>query len=210
MNVSLTVVRATAGLALISLVAACTVGAGATSAPAAGSTVPLAASEVPSASTLPSGAPASVSAAGSPGPTASPVAQGGGGGRYGTGATPTPKATAKPAAPAPSITIKSGSTSLGMVLVDADGLTLYTHAGDSATHSTCTAGCASAWPPLLVKAGTKVKGGSGVHGAFATFKRSDGGTQVAYRGKPLYSWTGDYYPGDTTGQGIGGFSVAKV
>ena len=213
MDVRLTVVRVTAGLALISLVAACSVGAGATPTPA-GSEAPLAASEVPSASALPSVAPAPlVYPADSSGPTASPVAQGGGG-RYGTGATPTPKTTprptAKPTAPAPSLTLKSGSTSLGTVLVDGDGLTLYTHAGDSATHSACTGSCASAWPPLLVKAGTKVKGGTGVHGAFTTFKRSDGGTQVAYKGKPLYSWTGDYYPGDTTGQGIGGFSVAKV
>jgi len=67
------------------------------------------------------------------------------------------------------------------------------------------------WHQVDVRAaGTKVKGGSGVHGAFTTFKRSDGTTQVAYKGKPLYAWTGDYYPGDTTGQGIGGFSVAKV
>lgn len=210
MNVPPTVFRVAAGLALASLLAACTAGAGATLAPAAGSVVPIAASIVPSASEPSSVAPApSVDSAGSS-PTSSPVAQGGGGGRYGTGATPTPKATAKPAAPAASITIKSGSTSLGTVLVDADGLTLYSHAGDSATHSTCTADCASAWPPLLVKAGTKVKGGTGVHGAFTTFKRSDGGTQVAYKGKPLYSWTGDYYPGDATGQGTGGFSVAKV
>jgi predicted lipoprotein with Yx(FWY)xxD motif len=96
------------------------------------------------------------------------------------------------------------------VLVGSDGLTLYFHAGDSSTHSTCTGSCATAWPPLLVKAGTIVSGGSGVHGTFATFKRSDGTTQVTYKGHPLYAWTGDYYPGDTTGQGIGGFTVAKA
>jgi len=33
---------------------------------------------------------------------------------------------------------------------------------------------------------------------------------VTYNGHPLYSWTGDYSPGDTTGQGIGGFSIAKA
>jgi predicted lipoprotein with Yx(FWY)xxD motif len=108
------------------------------------------------------------------------------------------------------VTIKTGSTSLGIVLVTSDGFTLYIHAGDSATHSACTGGCATAWPPLLVKAGTKVKGGSGASGRFATFKRADGTTQVTYNGHPLYSWTGDYSPGDTTGQGIGGFSIAKA
>jgi len=210
----LTVVRATAGLALVSILAGCSVGAsGPTTAPAADSAAPVAESPVPAASVLPSEAPSTAPAA-TTAPTASPVAAGGGG-RYGSGATPTPKATPKAtpratAKPAPTITIKSGSTALGTVLVGSDGLTLYTKSGDSATHSTCTGSCASSWPPLLVKAGTKVKGGSGVHGAFTTFKRSDGTTQVAYKGKPLYAWTGDYYPGDTTGQGIGGFSVAKV
>jgi predicted lipoprotein with Yx(FWY)xxD motif len=201
----LTVVRATAGLVLASILAACSVGAtGPTAAPAAASTGPAAASQAPAVSVGPSEAPAASTA-----PTVattSPVAAGGGG-RYGSGATPTPTVTPKPAA---TMTIKSGSTALGTVLVGSDGLTLYTKSGDSSTHSTCTGSCASAWPPLLVKAGTKIKGGSGVHGAFTTFKRSDGTTQVAYKGKPLYAWTGDYYPGDTTGQGVGGFSVAKV
>jgi predicted lipoprotein with Yx(FWY)xxD motif len=203
----LNLVRLFAGIALLSLVAACTAaGTGPTSAPPLGSEAPLVASEAPTASAL-----AVVSPAAATNPAATPSAQGGGGGRYGTGATPTPKATAKPTSkPAPSITIKSGSTSLGTVLVGSDGLTLYTHAGDSSSHSSCTGSCASAWPPLLVKAGTKVKDGSGVHGQFATFKRADGTTQVTYNGKPLYAWTGDYYAGDTTGQGINGFTIAKV
>lgn len=193
----LTLGRATAGLVLILVVSGCSVGADSspTTAPAADATTPLVA---PAATTD---------------PTSSPVAADRGG-RYGSGAKPTPKpapkSTPKPTAPAPTVTIKPGSTALGTVIVNADGLTLYTHAGDSATHSTCTGACASAWPPLLVKAGTKVKGGTGVHGTFTTFKRSDGGIQVAYKGRPLYSWTGDYYPGDTTGQGVNGFSVAKV
>ncbi len=212
MNVGLMAARITAGLALISLVAACSAGAGPT-APAGDSQASIAASATPDASTPASIAP-SLEPPSSSGPTDAPIARGGGG-RYGTGATPTPDPTTKPTPkatpkPAPTLTIKSGSTSLGTVLVTSDGLTLYVLAGDSATHSTCTADCASAWPPLLVKAGTKVKGGTGVHAAFTTFKRGDGGTQVAYKGHPLYSWTGDSYPGDTTGDGVGGFSVARV
>lgn len=204
----LTVVRAIAAIALASILAACTVGSGPTPAPAGASTAPAAASPAPAVSVAPSEAPAA-STAPTVVATASPVAAGGG--RYGSGATPTPKATPRMTPkPAPTITIKSSSTALGTVLVGSDGLTLYTKSGDTSTHSTCTGSCASAWPPLLVKAGTKVKGGSGVHGTFTTFKRSDGTTQVAYKGQPLYAWTGDYYPGDTTGQGVGGFSVAKV
>jgi predicted lipoprotein with Yx(FWY)xxD motif len=205
------------------VVAACSAG-GSTQPPASqadlgAASVPPAASQAPSVG--PSGGP-------SVGPAASPTAEatagataGSGGGRYGGGATPTPKPTAKPTprptpkptprpTAAPMLTIHSGSTSLGTVLVNSDGLTLYFHAGDTSTHSTCTGACASAWPPLLVKAGTKVSGGTGVHGTFATFKRSDGTTQVTYKGHPLYGWQGDAYPGDTTGQGLDGFSVAAV
>jgi predicted lipoprotein with Yx(FWY)xxD motif len=196
------------GLVLVFVVTACSVAGGsiqppASQAPLGARSVPPVTSEAPSAA--PSSAP-SVAPAASPTAAATATA-GSGGGRYGGGGTPTPKPTAKPTA---KLTIKSGSTSLGTVLVGSDGLTLYFHAGDSSTHSTCTGSCATAWPPLLVKAGTIVSGGSGVHGTFATSKRSDGTTQVTYKGHPLYAWTGDYYPGDTTGQGIGGFTVAKA
>jgi len=203
------------GLVLVFVVTACSVAGGSTQPPA--SQAPLGAASVPPVT---SEAPSAASSAPPVAPAASPTAEatataGSGGGRYGGGGTPTPKPTAKPAPkptakPTAKLTIKSGSTSLGTVLIGSDGLTLYVHAGDSSTHSACTGSCATAWPPLLVKAGTIVSGGSGVHGAFATFKRSDGTTQVTYKGHPLYAWTGDYYPGDTTGQGIGGFSVAKV
>jgi predicted lipoprotein with Yx(FWY)xxD motif len=101
------------------------------------------------------------------------------------------------------------TTSLGPVLTGPDGLTLYTHAGDSASSSTCTGGCASAWPPLAVAAGAAATGGTGVTGAFATLTRDDGSIQVTYNGQPLYGWQGDTKAGDVTGDGVNGFSVAK-
>lgn len=100
-------------------------------------------------------------------------------------------------------------TTRGDVLVGPNGLTLYTHAGDSATVSTCTGGCASAWPPLTIKSGVKAIGGAGVTGTFGTLVRSNGAIQVTYKGRPLYYWEGDMAPGQTTGQGINGFSVAR-
>lgn len=203
----LDVLRLTAGIVIASLVAACSVGA-ATAPPSvapAPSPAPALASVAPSRSSAPPAAPSSAPSA-APAPSSTAVSPGGGG-RYGPPPTSKPKPTPKPA---PTLTIKTGSTSLGTVLVTSDGFTLYFHAGDSSTHSSCTGSCATAWPPLLVQSGTKVKGGSGASGKFATFKRADGTTQVTYNGHPLYSWTGDYSPGDTTGQGIGGFSIAKA
>jgi predicted lipoprotein with Yx(FWY)xxD motif len=49
----------------------------------------------------------------------------------------------------------------------------------------------------------------GVTGKLGTLTRPDGTTQVTYNGRPLYGWQNDAKPGDVTGQGIGGFTVAK-
>jgi predicted lipoprotein with Yx(FWY)xxD motif len=80
----------------------------------------------------------------------------------------------------------------------------------TATASTCTGSCASAWPPLTVPAGGQAAAGAGVTGTLATLLRADGTTQVNYDGLPLYYWQGDTKPGDTTGQGKNGFGVATV
>jgi predicted lipoprotein with Yx(FWY)xxD motif len=182
------------GLAVTLAAAACTAGA-----PVASETAAPTVSGTPLILSAPpiSPAPSSVAA---PSPTDKAA---GGGGRYGTGG-------GSKATPAPGLVIKAASTSLGSVLTGVGGLSLYIHAGDTPNDSTCTGGCASAWPPVLIKAGAKVTAGSGVTGTLGTFTRTDGTTQVTYNGKPLYSWPGDSAPGDTTGQGMGGFSVAKA
>jgi len=195
--------RLVATIALAVLAAACSA-AGATE-PAATSAPPTASaasSLPPVASTGPSTLP---SAAPTESPTEAPArtpAATSGGGRYGGGGGSS--------TPAAGLVIRSSKTALGTVLVGSDGLTLYIHAGDGTNRSTCTGDCAAAWPPVLVTAGSKVSAGPGVHGTLATFKRADGTIQVSYNGRPLYAWTGDYVPGDTTGQGIGGFTVAKA
>lgn len=99
-------------------------------------------------------------------------------------------------------------TSLGQVLEVGNGRMLYVHAGDSATASTCLDACATAWPPLFIAAGTKIVGPPGAKGAFGSITRPDGSVQLTYNGKPLYFFQNDADPGDITGQGINGFSVA--
>ena len=99
------------------------------------------------------------------------------------------------------------SPSFGMVLTGPNGMTLYTHAGDSATSSTCTGACATAWPPLETKGPTAK---AGITGQLGTLTRPDGTTQVTYGGLPLYYWQGDAKAGDTTGNGVEGFSIAMV
>jgi predicted lipoprotein with Yx(FWY)xxD motif len=113
------------------------------------------------------------------------------------------------ASSAPGVTIGTASSpDFGTVLTGPNGMTLYTHAGDSATESTCTGACAAAWPPLGTTG--QPTAGAGVRGQLGTVPRADGTTQVTYGGLPLYYWEGDAKAGDVTGNGVEGFSVATV
>lgn len=88
------------------------------------------------------------------------------------------------------------------ILTNPSGMTLYKFSADTSTTSACNGGCATAWPPLTVPAGTTPKGGPGTGGTFDTISRSDGSTQVTYDGDPLYTFSGDSSAGATNGQNI--------
>jgi len=98
-------------------------------------------------------------------------------------------------------TVGISMTSVGKVLVDAQGHTLYEFKKDSGTASNCPGACAAAWPPL--RTGGMPTAGSGAQASLvSTTKRSDGAPQVTYNGHPLYLYAGDERPGDTEGQGL--------
>jgi predicted lipoprotein with Yx(FWY)xxD motif len=96
--------------------------------------------------------------------------------------------------------------SLGVILIDRSGRTLYRYSADGTGKPTCTGGCAAAWPPLTVPAGTvHVTGTAGVSSAdLGTVALPGGALQVTFRGMPLYRFSGDAKAGDTNGQGTGG------
>ena len=97
---------------------------------------------------------------------------------------------------------------LGAVLTNADGRTLYIFTNDTAGKSVCTGSCASAWPPLEAAEAPKVDGATG---DFTLITRDDGKKQVAFNGKPLYTYSGDQKAGDASGEGVGGvWFVAKA
>ncbi len=130
------------------------------------------------------------------------VAACGGGGNGATAAT-TPPTTAS-GHPATVGTANVGS--LGAILVDSQGHTLYLFGKDSGTKSACFGACASAWPPL--RATGKPTVGSGANASLiGTTPRSDGKPQVTYNGHPLYLYTADQNPGDATGQGLTAFGA---
>jgi len=100
--------------------------------------------------------------------------------------------------------VKSASTSKGTVLENSAGLPLYTLAAGAS----CTGACAQAWPFVTVPAGTTPKAGTGVTGTLGT-TMTGGMTVVTYNGKALYTFLSDS-AGQVTGDGVAGFSVAKV
>ena len=96
----------------------------------------------------------------------------------------------------------SQNEALGKFLVDADGMTLYLFTMDTKDSSNCYDDCAAAWPPLLTT--DPAVAGKGVDASLlGTAARKDGATQVTYDGHPLYTWSKDKAPGDTTGQAVG-------
>ncbi|MGN6245845.1 MAG: COG4315 family predicted lipoprotein [Motilibacteraceae bacterium] len=95
------------------------------------------------------------------------------------------------------------STSLGKVLTDRSGRTLYLLTSDTATSTTCTGPCLAAWPPVAAAGGTPTAGG--VTGSIGTFTRQDGSKQLTVGGHPLYTYAGDGSAGQTSGEGIKSF-----
>ena len=99
------------------------------------------------------------------------------------------------------------SGSLGKILDDSQGRTIYLFEKDTGATSTCSGECAVDWPP--VTANDKPTVGNGLTASkVGTTKRSDGSRQVTYNGHPLYLFEGDHNPGDVNGQGINAFGAA--
>lgn len=100
-------------------------------------------------------------------------------------------------------TVAVADGSLGKMLVDGQGRTLYLFLADESSSSTCAGDCASTWPALTVTGSPTA--GDGVQASMlGTTPRQDGGTQVTFDGHPLYTFSGDSAAGDTNGEGIGG------
>ena len=103
-------------------------------------------------------------------------------------------------------TVSAASTSLGMILVDGSGRTLYLFEKDQPNQSACAGACAAAWP-VDQTSGTP-KAGSGVTASMlGTIKRSDDTTQVTYNKHPLYYFQGDSGAGQHNGQGVDAFGA---
>jgi len=126
----------------------------------------------------------------------------------GTNASPPSSATSHPAAaasspaaavPTGSGAIKTMSTSKGIVLTNAAGMTLYWFAKDTSTRSNCLVPCKTYWPPVSMSAGDAA--GTTLPHGFGTITRPSGQIQLTYDGHPLYTYIGDKATGQITGDG---------
>ncbi len=114
-----------------------------------------------------------------------------------SGATPT-----TPTDASGGVTIALADNSLGKVLVDGEGRTLYLFTKDTPTVPACAGDCLSNWPPLT--GATAPTPGDGLSAEdFGTITLTDGSLQTTFHGHPLYYFAGDPSPGDTNGQGVG-------
>lgn len=115
---------------------------------------------------------------------------------------PSPVATSPPSGgPARfTVTVRQDPT-LGRILVDGNGRTLYRYTRDGPNASACAGRCARSWPPLVATATPTLD--DQVPGRLGLITRGDGSRQVTYNEIPLYYSAGDRQPGDTAGEGDG-------
>ncbi|MGH2911562.1 MAG: COG4315 family predicted lipoprotein [Solirubrobacteraceae bacterium] len=122
-----------------------------------------------------------------------------------TAATTTP-ATTPASGGGVTVAVKHASK-LGTILaVGSKKMTVYMFEGDKGTTSSCTGACASVWPPVTTS-GTPTTSGAASSSDLGTITRSDGTTQVTYKGHPLYFFAKDKDSGDAYGQGVHGFGA---
>lgn len=90
-------------------------------------------------------------------------------------------------------------TSVGVILVNSKGFTVYAFSKDSTNKDACVkiSGCKAIWPPLTTAA--KPIAGSGVKASLlGTIPYKGTLKQVTYAGHPLYTYSADSSPGSTS------------
>ena len=103
-------------------------------------------------------------------------------------------------------TVELRHTSLGKILATPSGFTLYEFTRDAKNKSSCAklSGCLQSWPAL--QSASKPTAGPGVKASLlSTISLRSGGKQVTYAGHPLYIYSGDSRPGETSYVGESAF-----
>src|SRR5438876_2018347 len=112
--------------------------------------------------------------------------------------TTTKKSTGTAAAAGTAVVKTAKSATLGTIVVDSTGKTVYTLTNGS-QQVACSGACLQVWPAVSLPAGTTKATGTGVKNVAAK------GTQVTINGAPVYTFSGDTAAGSTNGEGITSF-----
>jgi len=91
------------------------------------------------------------------------------------------------------------TTSLGKVVVDGAGMTVYTLSADGPDKSTCASSCLAEWPAVPPGKGDNLTG------MVDSTTTPDGAPIATVAGHPVYTFAGDEAPGDVNGEGLQDF-----
>jgi len=106
----------------------------------------------------------------------------------------------------PPAQLKVHTTSVGKILVNRAGFTVYEFTRDRGKHNSCILinNCPSAWPALTTS--RQPLAGAGVNRKLlGTITLAGGVKQVTYAGHPLYTFVDDHNPGEANGNGSTAF-----
>lgn len=98
------------------------------------------------------------------------------------------------------------NSTLGRIVVDNEGRTLYLFEKDKNRRSACYGLCAKYWPPLLTH-GRPVARTGVKQPLLGVARRANGSEQVTYAGHPLYRFVEDRQAGQTKGEGLNDFGA---
>jgi predicted lipoprotein with Yx(FWY)xxD motif len=104
------------------------------------------------------------------------------------------------AAPTPILQVYQSPT-LGPILTDSSGMPLYIYSADQFSMFSCSATCATLWPPLIVTSNYTINV-PGLSGNVSELMRPDGRYQVTYNGMLLYTYSNDMQPDVPLGNGL--------
>ncbi len=102
--------------------------------------------------------------------------------------------------------VQTRTSSLGRVLTDGQGRTLYLFEADKPNLSKLSTAGLSIWPPLAATGKPQAESGA-LAAKLGTITGADGKPQVTYDRHPLYYYVADTKPGQTKGQALNQFGA---
>jgi predicted lipoprotein with Yx(FWY)xxD motif len=110
-----------------------------------------------------------------------------------------PLASAMTATSASAATLELRKTAVGEIITDSAGMTVFMFTRDTRKFEACVtiSGCTEVWPPIFAEETPTV--GPGLKAKkLGTLALPNGSHQLTYKKHPLYGYTGNVNPGETS------------